>query len=186
MEASTDKLIIEKMQKEGLSDSLIADFLIKVDQIRQGESGKVNWDEVHDLDPRKDEVDLADIRKKFTLNPAHLGKLVVIKLNGGLGTSMGLSRAKSLIEVKEGYSFLHVIAEQIRFIREKFSVQVPLILMDSYNTQQDCKKELEKVSFTQGFPTSFLQNKVPRILRKDLTPLSAKDPSEDWCPPGHG
>ena len=174
------------MQKEGLSDPLIADFLIKVNQIRQGESGKVNWDEVHDLDKSRDEIDLEEIRKKFVPDPRNLGKLVVIKLNGGLGTSMGLSKAKSLIKVKEGYSFLHVIAKQVQYIREKFSMEVPLILMDSYNTQADCKKELEKVPFKQSFPSSFLQNKVPRIFKSDLSPITTSDPSDEWCPPGHG
>jgi hypothetical protein len=37
----------------------------------------------------------------------------VLKLNGGLGTSMGLEKAKSLLEVKDGKTFLDLIAEQV-------------------------------------------------------------------------
>ena len=56
------------------------------------------WDEIKDYSPA---------------GAAALGKLVVIKLNGGLGTGMGLDRAKSLLPVKDGYSFLDIITRQI-------------------------------------------------------------------------
>jgi UTP--glucose-1-phosphate uridylyltransferase len=38
-----------------------------------------------------------------------LDRLAVVKLNGGLGTSMGLSGPKSLLEVKPGASFPDVL-----------------------------------------------------------------------------
>ena len=43
----------------------------------------------------------------------------MLKLNGGLGTSMGLEKAKSLLEVKDGKTFLDLIAEQIKYTRQK-------------------------------------------------------------------
>ncbi|MBE7413571.1 MAG: UTP--glucose-1-phosphate uridylyltransferase [Leptospiraceae bacterium] len=174
------------MKKENLSDALIFDFLQKVTQVQNGETGKVNWSEVGDLIPDTDEKELSKIHSEYSGSLNNLKKLVVIKLNGGLGTSMGLSYAKSLIEVKEGFSFLSIIAKQIKYIREKFGVEVPLILMDSYNTQKDSSIELKKIGFTQNFPISFLQNKVPRILKDSLLPVSLQNSKEEWCPPGHG
>ena len=43
----------------------------------------------------------------------------MLKLNGGLGTSMGLEKAKSLLVVKDGKTFLDLIAEQIKYTRQK-------------------------------------------------------------------
>ena len=60
-----------------------------------------------------------------------LDRLVVVKLNGGLGTSMGLSGPKSLIEVKPGRSFLDVIATQVLALRQRYGARLPLVLMDS-------------------------------------------------------
>jgi len=183
---TSEELITSKMKSANLSNALITDFLLKVGQVQKGETGKVNWPDVGDLNPEMDEKDLQEIRANYSGDKNNLGKLVVIKLNGGLGTSMGLSFAKSLIEVKEGLSFLSIIANQINFIRKKYQIEIPLILMDSYNTQSDCLNELKKIGFKQSFPTTFLQNKVPRILKSDLTPVTLKESKEEWCPPGHG
>src|SRR4051794_30742616 len=46
-----------------------------------------------------------------------LDRTVVIRLNGGLGTTMGLSGPKSLIEVRPGRSFLDLIAAQVLALR---------------------------------------------------------------------
>lgn len=47
-----------------------------------------------------------DIQKK-------LEKLVVIKLNGGLGTSMGCRGPKSVIQVRDDLTFLDLTVQQI-------------------------------------------------------------------------
>ena len=44
----------------------------------------------------------------------------------------------------------------------------------------------KKIGFKQKITTSFLQHKVPRLDKNDLTPVSFPSPKEDWCPPGHG
>lgn len=183
---NNDGKIIEKMKKENLSDVLIEDFLKKVDKVRKGETGKVVWNTIGDLDPETDEISLETLRKTRQPKSENLKKLVVIKLNGGLGTSMGLSKAKSLIKIKENKSFLEIIASQIQYYRKKFNVEIPLILMDSYNTQSDCARELGSIGFSQTIPTSFLQNKVPRLRQSDLSPIETEDKKDEWCPPGHG
>ncbi len=179
-------LIIQKMKSEGLNQEIIDDFLNKVEQVRNGYTGKVDWSTIGDLDPNQDEISLETIQQKYSPNVETLKKLVVIKLNGGLGTSMGLSKAKSLLPIKNGMSFLEIICKQILHYRKKFNIEIPLLLMDSYNTQEDCQNELKRIRFEQNFPTSFLQNKVPRLNAKDLTPITLSDKKEEWCPPGHG
>ena len=47
----------------------------------------------------------------------------MIKLNGGLGTSMGMTKAKSLLEVKDGMTFLDLIAEQVLDLRERYGAR---------------------------------------------------------------
>lgn len=56
---------------------------------------------------------------------AFLDKLVVLKLNGGLGTSMGCVGPKSIIEVREGNTFLDLTVRQIEVPR------TPLCVPDS-------------------------------------------------------
>jgi UTP--glucose-1-phosphate uridylyltransferase len=113
---------------------------------------------------------------------------VVIKLNGGLGTSMGMTRAKSLLPVKDGLSFLDVIARQIERLRERHGVEVPLVLMDSFRTRDDSLAALARYGKLSGpLAPDFLQHKVPRIAAADLTPVRWPEaPEHEWCPPGHG
>lgn len=42
-----------------------------------------------------------------------LDKLVVVKLNGGLGTTMGCTLPKSAIEVRQDLSFLDMTVRQV-------------------------------------------------------------------------
>ncbi|GBF51856.1 nucleotide glucose-1-phosphate uridylyltransferase [Leptospira ryugenii] len=183
---TSDQLIREKMKREGLSEAFIQDFLDKVDQVRKGETGIVSWETVGDLDPIQDEITLEQIQSHYPETKANLAKLVVIKLNGGLGTSMGLEKAKSLIPIKDNRSFLSVMADQVTYIRNHYGIEIPLILMDSYNTQEDSQAELKRIGFQQTLPTSFLQHKVPRLSKDDFVPVSLTKPKEEWCPPGHG
>jgi UTP--glucose-1-phosphate uridylyltransferase len=45
-----------------------------------------------------------------------LDKLAVLKLNGGLGTTMGCVGPKSIIEVRDGMSFLDLTVRQIEVL----------------------------------------------------------------------
>ncbi len=68
----------------------------------------------------------------MSLRQSLLEQTAVLKLNGGLGTSMGLEKAKSLLPVKDGKTFLDLIAEQVVYTREKFGSKVRFILMNRY------------------------------------------------------
>jgi len=117
-----------------------------------------------------------------------LKSIAVIKLNGGLGTSMGLSAAKSLLPVKGNMNFLDIITRQVLAMRSGTGYEVLLMLMNSYNTEADTLNYLEKYPdlSRQKLPISFLQNKFPRIRQDNLKPYENEDPDKMWNPPGHG
>ena len=112
----------------------------------------------------------------------------MLRLNGGLGTSMGLTRAKSLLEAKDGLSFLDIIARQVLALRAAHDARLPLVLMDSFSTRDDSLAALAGIAgLDVGLPLDFLQNKEPKLLVDELTPASWPDePALEWCPPGHG
>ncbi|MDM8528129.1 UTP--glucose-1-phosphate uridylyltransferase [Anaerolineales bacterium HSG24] len=111
-----------------------------------------------------------------------LSKVVLLKLNGGLGTSMGLDKAKSLLTIKDDLTFLDIIA------RQALRISTPLVLMNSFNTRDDSLALLKKYPDLWGnIPLDFLQHKIPKIAQETLTPVSwPRNPALEWCPPGHG
>jgi UTP--glucose-1-phosphate uridylyltransferase len=118
-----------------------------------------------------------------------LGRLVVLKLNGGLGTSMGLAGPKSLIDVKPGMSFLDVLARQVLALRERHRARLPLVLMNSPATRGPSLEVLRRYDGLRvpGVPLDFLQGREPKIRADDLLPVQwPADPELEWCPPGHG
>jgi UTP--glucose-1-phosphate uridylyltransferase len=118
-----------------------------------------------------------------------LDRLVIVKLNGGLGTSMGLSGPKSLLEVKPGVSFLDVLARQVLALRERHNVRLPLVLMNSVVTRDPSLQVLRRYKdlSAPGVPPDFLQGREPKIRAGDFQPVQwPADPELEWCPPGHG
>lgn len=117
-----------------------------------------------------------------------LDKLVVLKLNGGLGTTMGCTGPKSVIEVRNGLTFLDLIVVQIESLNSKYGCSVPLLLMNSFNTHDDTQKIVEKYADSNIEIHTFNQSQYPRLVVEDLMPLPSKgNTSKDgWYPPGHG
>ncbi|MBU2515054.1 UTP--glucose-1-phosphate uridylyltransferase [bacterium] len=115
-----------------------------------------------------------------------LSELAVCRLNGGLGTSMGCVGPKSAIEVKNGLSILDLIVEQIHMLNLKYGSQVPLVLMNSYSTDQDTQKIIGK--YDNILPVyTFRQNEFPRLRTDSLLPLSKQIYGQQCSyPPGHG
>lgn len=118
-----------------------------------------------------------------------LNKLVVIKLNGGLGTSMGCTGPKSIIPVRNDLTFLDMTVQQIEFLNLTYGADVPLVLMNSFNTEEDTEKVLRKYRGFNVKIVTFCQSKYPRINKESLMPVATSlidtDP-EAWYPPGHG
>ncbi len=174
---------IEKLRAEGLGDAAVESFARQYERLRAGETGTLAEADIEPV------AELPDAQELTTAaSPELLDQAVVIKLNGGLGTSMGMTKAKSLLEVKDGRTFLDLIAEQILDLRERSGTRLPLVLMNSFATQADSLAALERYDdLSAGLPVDFVQNKVPKLRADDLTPVQwPDDPALEWAPPGHG
>eukprot|EP00731_Ephydatia_muelleri_P038258 Em0695g4a len=116
-----------------------------------------------------------------------LDKLVVLKLNGGLGTTMGCVGPKSLISVRNDKNFLDLTVMQIEHINKLYGSRVPLVLMNSFNTHADTKKIEHKYSSRVDL-YMFEQSCYPRVLKETLRPYpdSLHADQSCWYPPGHG
>ncbi len=173
----------KKMENEGLSEIVINSFYHYYQLLAEGGSSKGIIHE-DSIEPIESIADLEDISNNyFDLGKQAISKMVMLKLNGGLGTSMGLDRAKSLLEVKNGMSFLEII------IRQALDSNIPLVLMNSFRTRADCLEIVSKFPelLSNQIPIDFLQHKVPKIVQKDLSPVTFHTDRElEWCPPGHG
>ncbi|MDZ7664677.1 MAG: UTP--glucose-1-phosphate uridylyltransferase [Desulfotignum sp.] len=115
----------------------------------------------------------------------HMPKTVNIKLNGGLGTSMGLNGPKSLIKVKSLLSFLDIAVLQNRHLNP----DVPLIFMNSFSTRPDTLEALTAYPWLQesALAMDFIQHKVPKVDATLLGPAEHPENTDlEWCPPGHG
>ena len=170
---------ISKMRAEALPPVLSDTFSTYYKQVVSGETGLISEKEISPVDPEEFE----DTRYLSTFTRAGKNALkhaVRIVLNGGLGTSMGLTRAKSLIEVKQGKAFLDIILGQAE------NSEIRLALMNSFSTDADTRAALSKINPLPP-PLIFLQHKFPKILTENLAPATwPKNRDLEWNPPGHG
>ena len=178
----------EKMQAAGLSESAIRAFRGSYAALLAGETGMIpeaTISAAKDL-PHADSLTPPDTGRASQL----LKQTVLLKLNGGLGTGMGLEKAKSLLPVRGGDTFLDLIARQILRLRSQTGGEVPMfMLMNSFSTYADTAEHLA-ARFPQlgGRETwELMQNKVPKVLADSLQPATwPAQPDQEWCPPGHG
>ena len=171
----------EKMRAEGLPDVAIRTFRHYYEQLVEGSTGHIQEAEIDSVQDLPEAESFSGALTK--IGEAATAQTVFIKLNGGLGTSMGLERAKSLLTVKDDLSFLDIIA------RQAIETGAPLLLMNSFNTREDSLKVLENYAEirNQEIGVDFVQHKVPKVLQADLSPaVWPDDPTLEWCPPGHG
>ncbi|OBZ68190.1 putative UTP--glucose-1-phosphate uridylyltransferase [Grifola frondosa] len=147
-------------------------------------SQELDWDRIKS--PAEDQiVPYAKLPPADSLN---LNKLAVLKVNGGLGTSMGMTGAKSALEVKDDMTFLDLTVRQIEHLNTTHRVDVPMILMTSFNTHEDTLRNIKKYANQQLRITTFNQSRYPRIYKETLLPCpkTADDEKRHWYPPGHG
>mmetsp|Transcript_45712 Transcript_45712/g.67977 ORF Transcript_45712/g.67977 Transcript_45712/m.67977 type:complete len:1058 (-) Transcript_45712:797-3970(-) len=173
-----------KMEAEGIAQSAISAFESTFNSLVSGASGLIPEDSIT---PVPDLV-FAD---SITLEPDTklLSETVVCKLNGGLGTGMGLDKAKSLLKVKGDDTFLDLTAKQVMQMRTSYGQNVKFMLMNSFSTSDDTL-----AFFQQNYPTlasedglEMMQNKVPKLDATTFEPATcASNTDNEWCPPGHG
>lgn len=180
-----DSSFYAKMEAAGLPDAAIAAFRHNLEKYLDGDTGSLGREQIGPVSA------LAEIESSgpTAVDRELLTRTVVIKLNGGLGTSMGLEAAKTLIDVRPGTSFLDLIARQILALRERTGRPIPLVLMNSFRTANDTADALAAYTglATDGPPLGFIQHRVPKIQIENRLPVTwAANPELEWCPPGHG
>ena len=175
-----------KMRAAGLSPAFIDTFHYYYNQLVEGATGFIARNEAQPVDVLPDYDELDDAMRRAGTDA--LDRAIVIKLNGGLGTSMGMQGAKSLLAVKDELSFLDIIVRQLLHIRRQSGARLPLVLMNSFTTRSDSLAALaDYPDFTQDVPVDFLQHMEPKIWKDSLAPATwPDDPEKEWCPPGHG
>lgn len=177
----TDKA--EKKQFEIEMDNFFALFRRYLNDKAKGNT--LDWDRI--APPAHDQVvDYSELANSESVG--YLNKLAVLKLNGGLGTSMGCVGPKSVIEVRDGMSFLDLSVRQIEYLNRTYDVNVPFVLMNSFNTDDDTQNIIKKYEGHKIDILTFNQSRYPRILKDSLLPAPKKydSPISDWYPPGHG
>ncbi|MFZ0972040.1 MAG: UTP--glucose-1-phosphate uridylyltransferase [Solirubrobacteraceae bacterium] len=171
-----------KMREAGQPEEAIRAFASAYRRLESGESAMLPS---ADLEPAGDVPTLDDLPE---VDGDALGRVAVIKLNGGLATSMGLRSPKSLIEARAGRSFLDIIIGNTLALRARYGVRLPLVLMNSQATRAETLAALDShPDLDTGLPVHFLQSMEPKLDAESLAPVSwPPDRSLEWCPPGHG
>lgn len=178
---------LAKAAAGGAHDIDLAALRHRLDQLGNPHAGQLPGDL---LEPATDVARLGDLPEVGPKQIRHvLDRLSVIKLNGGLGTSMGLAGPKSLLEVKAGRSFLDITATQVLATRKRYGVALPLLAMNSAVTRGPSLRALDNFVGlqSQAVPLDFLQGREPKLRADDHLPVEwPADPELEWCPPGHG
>jgi len=179
--------VVAKAEAGGVHGTELAALRRRLRQLSEQQAGLLPGEDLEPLAdlPRLDELPSPSPGQARDV----LDRLVIVKLNGGLGTSMGLEGPKSTLEVKPGANFLDVLARQVLALRERHSARLPLVLMNSAITRDPSLKVLDHDGdlSVPGVPRDFLQGREPKIRASDFEPVQwPADPELEWCPPGHG
>jgi len=166
---------IENVLNRWLPGPQCEQFLQMLEHVQDKSSKVKGWSSIHSPD------DLVDYDSLGEPSSNNYSRLVIGKLNGGLGTSMGCAGPKSLVKVKGEKTFMDLIVEQVRQLNAKWNKDIPLLLMNSFYTDKETAAFLDACDVPV---TTFKQNMFPRIDAESFLPLN---PDEyGWYPPGHG
>jgi UTP--glucose-1-phosphate uridylyltransferase len=177
---------LEKMRDEGVPDVAVDTFAHYFQRLRDGDAGELPESEI---EPVSELPDAGELPQDAEGAGDALDRTVIVKLNGGLGTSMGMTGPKSLLQVKDGMTFLDIVVRQILHLRERTGARLPLVLMNSFATRDASLEALGAYPelAVDRVPADFVQSKVPKLHAETLEPVEhAADPSLEWAPPGHG
>ncbi|MGM0442680.1 MAG: UTP--glucose-1-phosphate uridylyltransferase [Fibrobacterota bacterium] len=178
----------EKMKRRGINETVQTLFLQKLSRLADGDFGHISDDTLAPV-PYGSVTKHSELSSRDVAGKEALGRCAVIKLNGGLGTSMGLQGPKSFLPVKEGMRFIDLVIEQIRTLRRKSGAAVPLIFMNSAVTMDETDALIRSTPdlADQSVPASFVHHSYPKVDAATLEPASyPQDPEMEWNPAGHG
>ncbi|MFT3876898.1 MAG: UTP--glucose-1-phosphate uridylyltransferase [Propioniciclava sp.] len=175
-----------KMAEAGATDAAIDVFTHYYAQAGDESGAYIREDDIEALTdpPRLASVDIDPDAARDAL-----ARTVLIKLNGGLGTSMGLDGPKTLLPVRGRKTFLDILVAQVLRARERYEARLPLLFMNSFRTREATLDHLSRYDELPvgGLPVDFLQGFEPKLTVDGLEPVSwPADPALEWCPPGHG
>ncbi|GAA5495412.1 hypothetical protein Rhal01_01587 [Rubritalea halochordaticola] len=177
----------DKMEQAGVSEPAILSFERNYSILTHRGATSIPEDTI---DPVTGLPELGSLSGDGDFDPELLAQTVVIKLNGGLGTSMGLQKAKSLLKVKDDQTFLDIIVNQITHLRETTGAAVKFLLMNSFSTSEDTLAHLEQYEdrgLAKAEEVELRQNQIPKVDCESLQPIEwPANPDLEWCPPGHG
>jgi UTP--glucose-1-phosphate uridylyltransferase len=173
----------EKMRAAGQPEEAIRSFRSAYERLVGGQPAFLRS---ADLEPAGDVPALEEL--PVGDGSEALGQVALIKLNGGLATTMGLRSPKSLVEARDGHSFLDIIIGQTLALRRRYGIRLPLVLMNSEATREETLAVLAThPELADGLPPDFLQSMIPKLDAETLAPISwPPNPALEWCPPGHG
>jgi UTP--glucose-1-phosphate uridylyltransferase len=182
MRSTTDGFapFVPRLRAEGLSEIAIRNFEHYYRQLVAGTTGLIPQRTVEPVATLPDAAsfgsELAERGRR------ELRKTVLMKLNGGLATSMGLTGPKALLTVKDDLTFLDVV------LRQAETYGIPLVLMDSFMTHESTLAAIAAQPKSRAdLVVAFEQHKIPKILQADFSPGDwPADRRLEWCPPGHG
>jgi UTP--glucose-1-phosphate uridylyltransferase len=173
-----------KMTAAGMGDAAIRAFRRNYEALLRDETGMIPENSISPA------AGLASFCEIGAGDPSLLAQAVVIKLNGGLGTSMGLQGPKSLLAVRPGVTFLDLMVRQILDLRKSSGSAVRLLLMNSFSTSADTLAHLEQYradGLADATEVELMQNQIPKIDATTFEPAAwPADAAHEWCPPGHG
>jgi len=180
-----EERIRSKMTLRGIDPGAIESFVRMVGQMRNDTSAHVSLYALESPDSRtilespSDPLEMKNLEER---GRELLSRVAVIKLNGGRSTNMGGHTPKGTILAKDGRCYLEIIINQVAALREKWQVDVPLVLMNSFFTDSPTMEILRRFELPV---LTFIQQQVPRLVEETLMPLDTGT-EEDWAPPGHG
>ncbi len=173
------------MKAQGQPEEAIQAFSYYYEILCQGSQGLIHSHQVQAMEALTDyeELDGFDL-----MGHSAIGKVVVLKLNGGLGTTMGLKVPRCLVPVKEGLTFLDIAVKQVLYLRQRLQHYLPLLFMNSFHTQAATARALHRYpQLHNGLPLEFEQHRMPKIDAETLQPVTdSLELAQAWCPPGHG
>lgn len=182
-ETHSEKLVknmkeeLEELKKQHPNPEEMDDFYNLYKRFIKTRNQTIRWESIEP--PNGKIVDYSDLKECSESNHDLLSKLAVLKLNGGLGTTMGMVGPKSAVKVRNGMNFIDLIVRQLKFLNKKYNCNVPLVLMNSFNTESRTMKLTRHYDNIKAFN----QSMFPRISAENLMPIFGP---AMWYPPGHG
>ena len=173
---------IDKARQHGVSEWGVRDMAVALARYLKGDRGLID---LLDTQP----ISLSACRDLAGLDPRYhrigewaLSQLVCIKLNGGLGTTMGCRGPKSLVPMDGTRRFIDMVMAQLQAWRLATGAPLPMVLLNSFYTMRDTM-----AAVTLPHVVSLMQHQVPRLRADSGEPFEyPADPSAEWNPPGHG